>query len=163
MEDDPFVSHDSPPPRLPSDDHDHDHDDDRLHPPSSFSSQRRRQSSSSREVHRFSSFDSSSLFSLTNSSPGQVRRALEAHLTETERRLEDASRLGTSLVEQQRELSEKLHEFEQKDDNQEIGPELSKKLAQLEKEVNDLGRETAKATLGARSKPIGSINTGSAS
>lgn len=100
--------------------------------------------SAARESHRYSSFDTQ-LFSLTASSPSQAKRALEAHLAETERRLQEASRLGTALVNQQRELTEKLREVEQQQDESDIGPELRQKLADLEKEYNEIGRETARA------------------
>ncbi|OJD18194.1 hypothetical protein AJ78_01752 [Emergomyces pasteurianus Ep9510] len=102
-----------------------------------------------RESHRYSSFGSQ-LFTLNASSPSQVKRALEAHLAETERRLEDASKLGTALVQQQKELSDKLKEIEHQQDEGEIGPELRRKLADLEKEYNDIGRETARVSLGPK-------------
>ncbi|KAJ5833558.1 hypothetical protein N7474_001869 [Penicillium riverlandense] len=99
-----------------------------------------------REPHRYSSFDTQ-LFSLNVSSPAQAKRALEAHLAETERRLEEASKLGTALIEQQRELSDQLKEVEQQPDEGEMGPELRRKLADLEKEYTEVGRETARAFL----------------
>jgi hypothetical protein len=99
-----------------------------------------------RESHRYSSFDTQ-LFSLNASSPAQAKRALEAHLAETERRLEEASKLGTALIEQQKELEDKLKEVERQQDEGEIGPELRRKLADLEQEYNDIGRETARTFL----------------
>lgn len=97
--------------------------------------------------HRYSSFDTQ-LFSLnTSSSPSQAKRALEAHLAETERRLQDTSKLGTTLVQQRNELSEKLKEVENQQDDGEIGPELRQKLTDLEKEYNEVGRESARAFL----------------
>ncbi|KKK17866.1 hypothetical protein AOCH_006529 [Aspergillus ochraceoroseus] len=99
-----------------------------------------------RESHRYSSFDTQ-LFSLDASSPAQAKRALEAHLAETERRLEEASKLGTALIEQQKELEEKLKEVEQHRDEGQIGPGLRRKLADLEREYNEIGRETARAFL----------------
>lgn len=99
-----------------------------------------------RESHRYSSFDTQ-LFSLNASSPAQAKRALEAHLAETERRLEEASKLGTALIDQQRGLSEQLKEVEQQQDEGEMGPDLRRRLADLEKEYNDIGRETARAFL----------------
>lgn len=104
------------------------------------------QPSAAREPHRYSSFDTQ-LFSLNVSSPAQAKRALEAHLAETERRLEEASKLGTALIEQQRELSDQLKEVEQQPDEGEMGPELRRKLADLEKEYTEVGRETARAFL----------------
>ncbi|PYH93207.1 anucleate primary sterigmata protein A [Aspergillus ellipticus CBS 707.79] len=99
-----------------------------------------------RETHRYSSFDTQ-LFSLDASSPAQAKRALEAHLAETERRLEEAGKLGTALIEQQKELEDKLKEVEQQQEAGQIGPELRRKLADLEREYNEIGRETARAFL----------------
>ncbi|KAJ5360343.1 Pleckstrin homology domain Mcp5-type [Penicillium concentricum] len=100
----------------------------------------------SRDSHRNSSFDTQ-LYSLNASSPAQAKRALEAHLVETERRLEEASRLGTALIDQQRQLSEQLKEVEQQQNEGEMGPDLRRKLADLEKEYNEIGRESARAFL----------------
>ncbi|KAJ5146041.1 Pleckstrin homology domain Mcp5-type [Penicillium bovifimosum] len=99
-----------------------------------------------RDSHRYSSFDTQ-LYSLNASSPAQAKRALEAHLAETERRLEEASKLGTALIEQQQQLSEQLKEVELRQDEGEIGPDLRRKLADLEKEYNEIGRESARAFL----------------
>ncbi|KAJ5512611.1 Pleckstrin homology domain Mcp5-type [Penicillium fimorum] len=96
--------------------------------------------------HRNSSFDTQ-IYSLNASSPAQAKRALEAHLVETERRLEEASRLGTALIDQQRQLSEQLKEVEQQQNEGEMGPDLRRKLADLEKEYNEIGRESARAFL----------------
>lgn len=104
-----------------------------------------------RGSHRYSSFDSQ-LINLN--SPSQAKRALEAHLAETERRLQDASKLGTTLVQQRKELAEKLREVEQKQEEGEIGPELRRKLADLEKEYDDVGRESARAFLAPKTRGI---------
>ncbi|KAF3027377.1 hypothetical protein E8E15_007826 [Penicillium rubens] len=101
------------------------------------------------DSNRFSSFDTQ-LYSLNASSPAQAKRALEAHLAETERRLEEASKLGTALIDQQRQLSEQLKEVEQEQNEGEMGPELRRKLADLEKEYNEIGRESARAFLGPK-------------
>lgn len=100
----------------------------------------------SRDSHRYSSFDTQ-LLSLDASSPSQAKRALEAHLAETERRLQEASKLGTALVEQQQKLTEKLREVERQQDEGEIGPELRRKLMELEREYNEIGKESARAFL----------------
>ncbi|KAF9250498.1 hypothetical protein CBS147333_2823 [Penicillium roqueforti] len=102
-----------------------------------------------RDSNRYSPFDSQ-LYSLNASSPAQAKRALEAHLAETERRLEEASRLGTALIDQQRQLSEQLKEVEQEQNEGEMGPELRRKLADLEKEYNEIGLESARAFLGPK-------------
>ncbi|CAI7646402.1 unnamed protein product [Penicillium glandicola] len=99
-----------------------------------------------RDSHRYSPFDTQ-LYSLNASSPAQAKRALEAHLAETERRLEEASRLGTALIDQQQQLSEQLKEVEQQQNEGEMGPELRRKLADLEREYNEIGRESARAFL----------------
>ncbi|MCJ1388495.1 hypothetical protein MMC18_001342 [Xylographa bjoerkii] len=106
-----------------------------------------------RQPHRYSSFDTQ-LFALnhSSSSPSQAKRALEAHLTETDRRLEEASRLGTALVKQRKELSERLNEVEQQKGDREIGPELRQKLIEVEKEYNEIGRDSARAFLGPKSR-----------
>jgi hypothetical protein len=111
------------------------------------------------ETHHYSSFDPQ-LFSLNASSPSQVKRALEAHLLETERRLQEASKLGTALVQQQKELSDKLKEVGQQQDESEIGPDLRCKLIDLEKECNEIGRETARASLGPKSRLVSSDDGG---
>jgi hypothetical protein len=109
-------------------------------------------SSHSTHPHRFSNFGAH-LFALNPStSPSQAKRALEAHLAETERRIQDASKLGTTLLQQQKELSERLKEVEKEQGEGEIGPELRQKLIDLEKEYNDVGRESARAFLGPKSR-----------
>lgn len=112
-----------------------------------------------RDSHRYSTFDTQ-LFSLNASSPAQAKRALEAHLAETERRLEDASRLGTALVQQQKELSDKLKEVEHQQDEGEIGPDLRRKLVDLEKEYNEIGRESARAFLAPKRLVSGAEENG---
>ncbi|KAL4778536.1 hypothetical protein BJX76DRAFT_132593 [Aspergillus varians] len=98
------------------------------------------------ETNQFTSFDAQ-LFSLDASSPAQAKRALEAHLAETERRLEEASKLGTALVEQRKELEDRLKDVEQQQDDGQVGQGLRRKLADLEREYNEIGRETARAFL----------------
>ena len=103
--------------------------------------------------HRFSSFDAH-LFALnySSSSPSQAKRALEAHLAETERRLQEASKLGTALVQQRKDLSERLKDVEQQQGEREIGPELRQKLVEVEKEYHEVGRESARAFLAPKSR-----------
>ena len=101
--------------------------------------------------HRFSSFDTQ-LFALNHpsSSPSQAKRALEAHMAETERRLQETSRLGTALLEQKRRLSERIQDVEIQQADGEIGPELRQKLVDVEKEYNEVGRASARALLGPK-------------
>ena len=106
--------------------------------------------------HRYSSFDSDSLSLASHSSPRQLKRTLHAHLSETDRRLEDTQRLGTSLLQQQQELSERLKEVESQEDEAEVSPELRKRLEEIEKEHNDIGREIAKALLAPKARAVSS-------
>ena len=101
--------------------------------------------------HRYSAFNTG-LFSddHPSSSPGQAKKALEAHLAETDRRLSEASKLGTTLVDQRQKLSARLREVESQQNRQELGPELRQRLVDIEKEYNELGRESARAFLGPR-------------
>ena len=105
------------------------------------------------QTHRFSSFDTD-LFALNHpsASPSQAKRALEAHLAETERRLQEASKLGTALVKQRRDLSDRLRDVELQQEDGEIGPELRQKLIDIEKEYVEVGRESARAGLGPKSR-----------
>jgi hypothetical protein len=97
--------------------------------------------------HRYSHFDTQ-LFSLgPAASPEQAKRALEAHLAETERRIQEASKLGITLVHQQRELSERLKEVEKQQNDGDITPELRQRLEEIEREYNEVGRESARAFL----------------
>ncbi|KAF1917231.1 hypothetical protein BDU57DRAFT_445158 [Ampelomyces quisqualis] len=104
---------------------------------------------------RYSAFDNSQFSLYLNGSPAQAKRALEAHLAETQRRLQETSHLGNALVQQRQELEQKLHEVEQQQADDEIGPELRQRLAELEKEFNDVGRETARAVLPKSRVPSG--------
>ena len=104
-------------------------------------------SSTSSNHHRFSHFDNQ-LFALgPTTSPDQAKRALEAHLAETERRIQDASKLGTTLVQQRKDLAERLKEVEKQQNEGDITPELRQKLVEIEKEYNEVGRESARAFL----------------
>ncbi|KAI9676149.1 MAG: hypothetical protein M1817_000894 [Caeruleum heppii] len=88
-------------------------------------------------------------------SPAQVKIRLESHLAETERRIQEASRLGTSLVQQRRDLSQRLKEVEKEKQAGEIGPELRKRLIDVEKEYHEVGRESARAFLGPKATSAG--------
>ncbi|KAI4237910.1 MAG: hypothetical protein LQ349_001477 [Xanthoria aureola] len=105
--------------------------------------------------HRYSSF-TTGLFAENHpsSSPSHAKRALEAHIAETERRLQEASRLGTTLVEQRQKLSARLREVELQQTQQELGPELRQRLVDIEKEYNEVGRESARAFLGPKADPV---------
>ncbi|AEO65008.1 uncharacterized protein THITE_2111495 [Thermothielavioides terrestris NRRL 8126] len=96
---------------------------------------------------RHSNFDTQ-LFALApGSSAEQVKRAIEAHLRDTERRMEEAGKLGTALVQQQKQLTEKLREVEQLQSEAELSPELRQRLIEIEKDYNEVARESARALL----------------
>ncbi|KAF2819327.1 hypothetical protein CC86DRAFT_307453 [Ophiobolus disseminans] len=104
---------------------------------------------------RYAAFDNSQFSLYLNGSPVQAKRALQAHLAETTRRLQETSHLGNALVQQRRELEDKLQEVEQQQQENDIGPELRQRLAELEKEFNEVGRETARAFLPKSRVPSG--------
>ena len=108
-----------------------------------------------RTSHRYSSFDTQLFAHYQPSvSPSSAKRVLEAHLSETDRRLEEASKLGTALVLQRKDLSDRLKDVEKQSGAGEIGPELRQKLAEVEKEYNELGRESARAFLAPKSRQV---------
>ncbi|TKX22809.1 anucleate primary sterigmata protein A [Elsinoe australis] len=96
---------------------------------------------------RHAPFDPDAFSFHANSSPRQARRALEAHMKETDRRIQEASKLGSTLVQQRKDLAARIKEINEKKDSDEIGPDLGKKLAELEREYTAVGRETARAVL----------------
>ena len=101
--------------------------------------------------HRFSSFDNQ-LFALNHpsSSPTQAKRALEAHMAETERRLNETSTLGTALLQQKKHISDRLRDVETHQGDGEIGPELRQKLIDIEREYNEVGRASVRTFLGPK-------------
>ncbi len=103
---------------------------------------------SSRSHHRFSNFDGQ-LFALgPGASADQARRVLQTHLAETDRRMADAGRLGTALLQTRVQLSERLKELEQLHDTEgELSPDLKQKLVDIEKDFNEVARESARAFL----------------
>lgn len=106
-------------------------------------------------AHRYSALIDPDAITLgASTSPSQVKRSLEAHIIETERRLQDTQKLGQSLLQQQADLQEKLREVDQQQGDAEISPELRRRLADLEKEHNDVGKEIARALLGPKSRAV---------
>lgn len=110
--------------------------------------------------HRFSPFDGQLFASGPTKSPEQAKRALEAHLAETERRIQDTSRLGTRLVHERQELADRLKEVEKQQSESELTPELRQKIVEIEKEYNELGRETARAFLPKARVPSNELGGG---
>ncbi|KAF2270124.1 hypothetical protein CC78DRAFT_574241 [Lojkania enalia] len=116
-------------------------------------------SSHDAQRQRYSAFDNSQFSLYLNGSPAQAKRALQAHLSETTRRLQEASHLGNALVQQRKELEEKLKEVEKQEEDSDIGPELRNRLAELEKEFNEVGRETARVFVPKSRVPSGETDT----
>ena len=96
---------------------------------------------------RYASFDNEQFSTYSTNSPSQARRALEAHLKDTDRRIQDASKLGTTLLQQRKNLASRLKEVEELSKDNDVPLELQQKLTALEKEYNDIGRESARAFL----------------
>lgn len=111
--------------------------------------------------HRFSTFDHDLFAAGPGSSPTQAKRALEAHLAETDRRLDEAGKLGTALVSQRKALAEQLQEVGKLQAEGELGPDLRKKLSEIEREYNDLARESARVFLPKPRVPSNETNPGS--
>ena len=94
---------------------------------------------------------SNGLGSLGHASPSQLKRALQARLEEVQKRINEAGQLGESLLRQQKVISDRLHEVEEEAANTgEVRPELRKMLVDLEKEYNEVHRESARALLSSK-------------
>lgn len=104
------------------------------------------QNEPSGHTHRYAAFDNTQ-FSMSAHSPHSAKRALEAHMRDTDRRIKDAARLGMTLTSQRSELAAKLKEVEQMQQDAEMPVELQGRLAELEREYNEVGRESARAFL----------------
>ncbi|KAK4913317.1 hypothetical protein LTR66_017222, partial [Elasticomyces elasticus] len=103
--------------------------------------------------HRFASrFDLAPTNLEMTASPSQVKRAIEAHLAETDRRLEDTQKLGTSLIKQREDLTTKLEELEQHQNEETIPDDLRKRLLEIEQEHADVGKEVARALIAPKAK-----------
>lgn len=88
---------------------------------------------------------------MTPPSPTQLKRALIARLEDVQKRLQEAGQLGESLVRQQKELQEKIKEVEaEAAKGGEISPELRQKLTALEKEYNEVHKESTRALLSSK-------------
>lgn len=107
--------------------------------------------------HRYSPFDTQ-LFASNHasSSPAEAKKALEAHLAETDRRIQETSKLGTSLVQQRVKLSQRLGEVGSQGQDSQISPELRQKLVEIEREYHEVGRQSARAFLGPKADVSGS-------
>ncbi|KAJ9133598.1 Anucleate primary sterigmata protein A [Coniochaeta hoffmannii] len=113
---------------------------------------------------RYAAFDSN-LFALSHAtSPDQAKRALEAHLADTQQRMEEAGKLGTTLLQQKKEITERLKEVERlRAEEAELTPELNRKLIELENEYNQVARDSARAFIPKSRVPSNEDPPGAAS
>jgi hypothetical protein len=86
-----------------------------------------------------------SLASMSDRSPADIKRKLEQRLADTKTKMYNIGRLGESLVKQEKELHDRIHEMDAQSHNDEIPPELRAKLADLENGFREVERESAKA------------------
>lgn len=61
--------------------------------------------------------------------------------------MEEAGKLGTALVQQRNELTERLKEVEKLQTEGELSDDLRQKLSDIEKDYNEVARESARAFL----------------
>ncbi|KAK2075137.1 hypothetical protein P8C59_009288 [Phyllachora maydis] len=61
--------------------------------------------------------------------------------------MEEAGKLGTSLLHQQKELEHRLREIEQLESEEQLTPDLRQRLADIEKDYNEVAKESARAFL----------------
>ncbi|XXH02197.1 hypothetical protein Hte_008565 [Hypoxylon texense] len=110
---------------------------------------------------RFSNFDSQHFAFGPNASPAQAKRALEAHLAETNRRMEEAGKLGTALLQQRQEINDRLKEIENLEGEGGLSDDLRQKLVEIEKDYNEVARESARAFLPKQRVPSNEAAAGS--
>lgn len=110
---------------------------------------------------RYSTFDLQFSALDPGSSPTQVKRALEAHLAETDRRMQEAGKLGNALVAQRKQLEERIREVQEVEAQGELTTDLRKKLVDIEKDYNEVARESARAFLPKPRIPSSELATGS--
>lgn len=82
---------------------------------------------------------------MSDRSPADIKRKLEARLLDTKNKMHNIGKLGESLVKQERELNDRIKEMDMQSHEDEIRPELRSKLADLENGFKEIERESAKA------------------
>ncbi|KAG6367229.1 hypothetical protein INS49_001414 [Diaporthe citri] len=111
-------------------------------------------------IQRHAGFDSHTFALGPGASATSAKHALEAHLADTDRRMEEAGKLGTALVQQRKELEDRLKEVEQLEAEEELSPDLKKKLTSIEKDFNEVARESARAFLPKQRLPSNEVAVG---
>lgn len=76
-------------------------------------------------------------------------------MAETDRRIQETSKLGTTLVQQRVNLAQRLRDVGSQEEEAHISPELRQKLIEIEREYNEVGRQSARAFLGPKSEAVG--------
>lgn len=76
-------------------------------------------------------------------------------MAETDRRIQETSKLGTTLVQQRINLAQRLRDVGSQEEEVHISPELRQRLVEIEKEYNEIGRQSARAFLGPKSEAPG--------
>lgn len=117
-------------------------------------------STSTPTIQRHAGFDSHAFALGPGASATSAKHALEAHLADTDRRMEEAGKLGTALVQQRKELEDRLKEVEQLEAEEELSPDLRKKLTSIEKDFNEVARESARAFLPKQRLPSNEVSVG---
>lgn len=111
-------------------------------------------------TQRHAGFDSNSFALGPGASATSAKQALEAHLADTDRRMEEAGKLGTALVQQRKEIEDRLKEVEQLEAEEELSPDLKKKLTSIEKDFNEVARESARAFFPKQRLPSNEVTVG---
>ncbi|KAI0153048.1 hypothetical protein GGR57DRAFT_154343 [Xylariaceae sp. FL1272] len=111
--------------------------------------------------HRWSHFDSSNFAHGSYASPAKARRVLEAHLAETDRRMEEAGKVGTALLQQRKVIMEHMDEVDKVEAEGELSEDLRDKLVEIEKDYNEVARESARAFLPKSRVPSNEAAVGS--
>jgi len=89
------------------------------------------------------------LFPARDQSPSQIKKPLESHLEDTNKRLELIGNIGEKLIAQKEQLADRIKEVGSQNGD-EITPELKQRLADLEREYNEVGKESARAFMSSK-------------
>ncbi|KAL8380630.1 hypothetical protein RB595_005075 [Gaeumannomyces hyphopodioides] len=110
---------------------------------------------------RYSTLDPQIFSFGPGTSAEQAKRALQAHLLETNRKLEEVGKSGTALVEHRRQIEEQMKEVEQLQSEEEVPSELKKTLVNLERDYSEVTRETSRTLLPKQRIPSNEATSGS--
>ena len=77
-------------------------------------------------------------------------------MAETQRRLNETKKLAETLAQQRTDFTERLCDIEAQQEEGDIGPDLRQKLIDVEREYDEVGRESARVFLAPKSGAVGS-------